>query len=72
LAAYHRPYSLGEVRQAIAQLEAILHEPDDVIRKRLHEIVPEYSFQNEENGRPVQVVMAARRGVPEVSPVGPR
>ena len=28
-AAYHRPYSLAEVRRAIAQLERLLDEPDD-------------------------------------------
>jgi FlaA1/EpsC-like NDP-sugar epimerase len=40
--AYHRPYSLAEVRRAIAQLERMLHEPDETLRTKLHEIVPEF------------------------------
>jgi FlaA1/EpsC-like NDP-sugar epimerase len=41
-AAYHRPYSLIEVRRAIAQLGQLLGEPEDVLRQKLHQIVPEY------------------------------
>ena len=41
-AAYHRPYSLEEVRRAIMQLDRSLGEAEDVLRKRLHEIVPEF------------------------------
>jgi FlaA1/EpsC-like NDP-sugar epimerase len=71
LAAYHRPYSLGEVRQAIAQLEAILHEPDGAIRQKLHEIVPEYSFPGAEPAPPVQLGASGRRISSAVSSVGP-
>ena len=42
LAAYHRPYSLLEVRRAIAQLEHLLGEPEEVLRRKLHQIVPEF------------------------------
>jgi FlaA1/EpsC-like NDP-sugar epimerase len=41
-AAYHRPYSLIEVRRAIAQLERLVNDPEEVLRRRLHEIVPEF------------------------------
>ena len=42
-AAYHRPYSLVEVRRAvIAQLERLICEPEAVLRRKLHEIVPEF------------------------------
>jgi FlaA1/EpsC-like NDP-sugar epimerase len=41
-AAYHRPYALDEVRRAIVQLERLISEPEEVIRRRLHEIVPEF------------------------------
>lgn len=41
-AAYHRPYSLDEVRRAIIQLERLLCEPEAALRRKLHEIVPEY------------------------------
>jgi FlaA1/EpsC-like NDP-sugar epimerase len=41
-AAYHRPYSLAEVRHAIAQLEKMVFEPEDVLRHKLREIVPEF------------------------------
>jgi FlaA1/EpsC-like NDP-sugar epimerase len=42
-AAYHRPYSLAEVQQAIAELQTLLHESPDILRKKLMEIVPEYT-----------------------------
>ncbi|MCE5303239.1 MAG: polysaccharide biosynthesis protein [Planctomycetaceae bacterium] len=41
-AAYHRPYSLDEVRRSIAQLGRLINEPEDVLRRKLHEIVPEF------------------------------
>ena len=41
-AAYHRPYSLVEVRRAITQLERLLDEPDDFLRRKLRETVPEF------------------------------
>lgn len=41
-AAYHRPYSLVEVRHAIGQLDRLLGEPESVLRNKLHEIVPEF------------------------------
>jgi FlaA1/EpsC-like NDP-sugar epimerase len=42
-AAYHRPYSLVEVQRAILQLERLLSEPEDLLRRRLHEIIPEFN-----------------------------
>jgi FlaA1/EpsC-like NDP-sugar epimerase len=41
-AAYHRPYALAEVRRAIAQLERLVDEPDELLRRKLREIVPEF------------------------------
>jgi FlaA1/EpsC-like NDP-sugar epimerase len=41
-AAWHRPYSLSEVRHAIVQLERSICDPEDALRRRLHEIVPEF------------------------------
>jgi FlaA1/EpsC-like NDP-sugar epimerase len=41
-AAYHRPYTLAEVQKDIAALRQLLHEPQEVIRQKLHEIVLEY------------------------------
>ena len=41
-AAYHRPYALIEVRRAIAQLEHLLGEPEEMLRRKLHQIVPEF------------------------------
>jgi FlaA1/EpsC-like NDP-sugar epimerase len=46
-AAYHRPYLLDEVRRATAQLETLLDEPEDVLRRKLHEIVPEFQSLSE-------------------------
>jgi len=42
-AAQHRPYYLNEVRQAIDDLEGLIHAPCDQLRRRLHEIVAEYA-----------------------------
>ena len=41
-AAYHRPYTLAEVRRDIVELQQLLHEPQEVLRRKLREIVPEY------------------------------
>ena len=46
-AAYHRPYSLAEVRHAISQLEKMVNEPEDVLRRKLREIVPEFHSLSE-------------------------
>lgn len=45
-AAYHRPYALAEVRRAIAQIERMLSEPEELLRRKLREIVPEFSPMN--------------------------
>ncbi len=51
-AAYHRPYSLAEVRQAIAELEPMADDaPEDVLRRKLHALVPEYKAHRSD-GRP--------------------
>ena len=39
--AYHRSYSLVEVRHTIARLERLVNEPEDILRRKLPEIVPE-------------------------------
>lgn len=41
-AAYHRPYLLDEVRRSISQLERSLCEPEELLRRKLHETVPEF------------------------------
>jgi FlaA1/EpsC-like NDP-sugar epimerase len=42
-AAYHRPYALAEVHRAIAQLERIVNDPEELLRRKLREIVPEFT-----------------------------
>jgi len=42
-AAYHRPYALAEVHRAIAQLERIVNDPEELLRRKLREIVPEFN-----------------------------
>ncbi|HYW79724.1 MAG TPA: nucleoside-diphosphate sugar epimerase/dehydratase [Thermoguttaceae bacterium] len=41
-AAYHRPYSLAEVCQAIGELEQLIHAPEEDLRQKIREIIPEY------------------------------
>jgi FlaA1/EpsC-like NDP-sugar epimerase len=40
--AYHRPYTLDDVRQSITELTRIVHESPDAIRAKIKDIVPEY------------------------------
>lgn len=53
-AAYHRPYTLSEVRQAIDDLRAHLSGPDDALRRQIKMVVPEYSNMiiTNEDGEP--------------------
>ena len=41
--AYHRPCSLVEVRHTIARLERLVNEPEEILRRKLSEIVPEFN-----------------------------
>ena len=42
-AAYHRPFSLDEVRQQMAELQEFVRLPDQAIRERLRQLVPDYT-----------------------------
>ena len=44
-AAYHRPFTLPEVRQTIAQLQELIHAPEEELRCKLCEVVEEYAWQ---------------------------
>jgi len=44
-AAYHRPYTLQEVRRTIAQLQEMIHAPEEELRCKLCEVVEEYAWQ---------------------------
>src|SRR5262249_58028187 len=41
--AYHRPFSLHQVRHQLAELRRHLEDPDEVIRRTLMQLVPEYT-----------------------------
>ncbi len=41
--AYHRPYTLAEVQKAIAEVAALVHEPPQVLRLKIKELVAEYA-----------------------------
>jgi FlaA1/EpsC-like NDP-sugar epimerase len=43
--AYHRPYQLAEVREAIDELSAIAHESPILLRKKIKDLVPEYESE---------------------------
>ncbi|MEN6451577.1 MAG: nucleoside-diphosphate sugar epimerase/dehydratase [Thermoguttaceae bacterium] len=63
-AAYHRPYSLAEVRRAIAQLERLVNEPEEVIRRKLREIVPDFNPPFDAGERPeAPVLLDARAAI---------
>ncbi len=41
--AYHRPYTLADVQTAITAVAALMHEPADVLRLKIKELVAEYA-----------------------------
>jgi FlaA1/EpsC-like NDP-sugar epimerase len=41
--ALHRPTTLAAVEDTLDELTAVLNEPPEVVKARLHELVPEYS-----------------------------
>ncbi len=43
--AYHRPYKLEEVREAISELSAIADESPGLLRHKIKELVPEFESQ---------------------------
>lgn len=47
-AAYHRPYSHAEVLAAIKGLEGLVYGDEESLRRKLHEIVPEYVVRRPE------------------------
>ncbi len=49
-AAYHRPYELVEVQAAVRQLGLLLDGPEDVLRRKLREMVPEFHTPESGNG----------------------
>ena len=51
--AYHRPYSLADVQQAIAQVARLMHEAPEVLRLKIKELVAEYSDPSAATGEPV-------------------
>ncbi|NQU20786.1 MAG: polysaccharide biosynthesis protein [Candidatus Nealsonbacteria bacterium] len=61
-AAYHRPYALSEVRRVIEELEQLIHAPEQELRTKLHEIVPEYVVPSD---GPVSVAEEAPAGAPK-------
>jgi FlaA1/EpsC-like NDP-sugar epimerase len=44
-AAYHRSYTLLEIRETIVQLQELIHAPEEKIREKLCEVVEEYAAQ---------------------------
>ena len=68
--AYHRPYTLADVREAIAQLAGLVHESPDAIRSRIKEIVPEYDESQSNAPAPERTVgERAEERTPSEAPV---
>lgn len=51
-AAYHRPCSVAEASQTLSEVEGLCHQPEDLIRQKLGEIVPEYQAEAPEAVQP--------------------
>jgi FlaA1/EpsC-like NDP-sugar epimerase len=69
-AAYHRPYSLPEVREAIACLAQLVHGPEELLRAKLREVVPEYVSPGD-NENPPGLVTAALPPSEVATPAAP-
>jgi FlaA1/EpsC-like NDP-sugar epimerase len=41
--AYHRPYSLAEVKKSIAEVASLMHEAPERLRLKIKELVAEYA-----------------------------
>ncbi|MGD9722083.1 MAG: polysaccharide biosynthesis protein [Pirellulales bacterium] len=58
--AYHRPYTLAEVEQAIAEVAALAHAAPDVLRLKIKELVAEYSDESAADVPPITGGSATR------------
>ena len=63
-AAYHRPYSLPEVREVIACLAQMIHGPEEQLRQKLREVVPEYVCPTDSETSPGLITAESPRGLP--------
>jgi FlaA1/EpsC-like NDP-sugar epimerase len=61
--AYHRPYTLRDVEQAIAEAASLMHAPSEVLRLKIKELVAEYAEPSAANG-PGAMKRAGKDGVP--------
>ena len=52
--AYHRPYTLKDVQQAIEEVASLMHEAPDVLRLKIKELVAEYAEPNASSDRPAK------------------
>ena len=69
--AYHRPVAAADVRRDIAAIAELCHGPEDLIRRKLGELIPEYrNGNNGNNGKtveklaPVESVATAKTNEP--------
>jgi len=63
--AYHRPYQLAEVNRLIEDLAVIVHEPTDVVCRRLQELVPEFVPPTHEQPAELQAAHSEPSGASE-------
>lgn len=58
-AAYHRPFSREEVESDIAGLESLIEAPEELVRGRLKELIPEFQQEQLESPSHSESVMEA-------------
>jgi FlaA1/EpsC-like NDP-sugar epimerase len=59
--AYHRPVAAADVRRDIAAIAKLCHGPDELIRRKLGELIPEYSNGKQgEKRAPVKSVASGK------------
>jgi FlaA1/EpsC-like NDP-sugar epimerase len=52
--AYHRPYTLADVQQAIEEVALLMHDAPEVLRLKIKELVAEYAEPDDSGDQPVK------------------
>lgn len=58
--AYHRPYTLADVEQAIGQVGQLMHAPPEILRRKIKELVAEYSDTSAASSNPAHLPPPAK------------
>jgi FlaA1/EpsC-like NDP-sugar epimerase len=63
--AYHRPYTLADVRKSIADMMEMVHDAPEAIRAKIKHIVPEYDASQSEHSSPEKATASSAAHLPQ-------